>query len=85
MPASAADRAFSSSGLDGRKEIYSGLVVTLTSLDLDEICNALAAQTDCEHRWLINRRAGEIAFWTADTGPDGKTPVNLDELTSAPW
>ena len=23
---------------------------------------------------------GEIAFWTADTGIDGQTPVDLDEL-----
>ena len=52
----------------------------LGSLDLEEIGNALADQTDYEHRWLIDPRTGEIVFWTADTGIDGKTPVDLDEL-----
>jgi Uncharacterised protein family (UPF0158) len=61
-------------------EIYSGLVLELSSLDLDEIANALADQTDYEHRWLINPQTGEIVFWTADTGIDGQTPVDLDEL-----
>lgn len=46
----------------------------------DEIANALADQTDYEHHWLINPDAAEIAFWTADTGIDGQTPVDLDEL-----
>ncbi len=55
-------------------------MLDLSSLDLEEIGNALADQTDCEHRWLINPETGEIAFWTADTGIDGQTPVNLDEL-----
>jgi Uncharacterised protein family (UPF0158) len=50
------------------------------SLDLEEIGNALADQTDYEHRWLIDPRTGEIAFWTADTGIDGKAAVDLDEL-----
>ena len=60
--------------------IYSGLVLELSSLDLEEIANALADQTDYEHRWLINPQTGEIAFWTDDTGIDGQTPVDLDEL-----
>ena len=60
--------------------IYSGLVLDLSSLDLEEIANALADQTDYEHRWLINPETGEIAFWTSDTGIDGQTPVDLDEL-----
>jgi hypothetical protein len=63
-----------------RRGIYSGLVLDLSSLDLEEIGNALADQTDYEHRWLINPQTGEIAFWTADTGIDGQTPVDLDEL-----
>jgi hypothetical protein len=62
-------------------EIYSGLVLELSSLDLEEIANALSDQTDYEHRWLINPQTGEIAFWTADTGIDGQTPVDLDDLT----
>jgi hypothetical protein len=56
------------------------VVLDLSSLDLEEIGNALADQTDYEHRWLINPQTGEIAFWTADTGIDGQTPVDLDEL-----
>jgi hypothetical protein len=59
--------------------IYPGPVLDLNSLDLEEIANALADQTDYEHRWLINPQTGEIAFWAADTGIDGQTPVDLDE------
>jgi Uncharacterised protein family (UPF0158) len=55
-------------------------VLELSSLDLEEIANALADQTDYEHCWLIDPRTGEIAFWTSDTGIDGQTPVDLDEL-----
>jgi hypothetical protein len=55
-------------------------VLDLNSLDLEEIANALADQTDYEHRWLIDPHTGEITFWTADTGIDGQTPVDLDEL-----
>src|SRR6266702_1323051 len=59
--------------------IYPGLVLDLSSLDLGEIAEALADQTDYEHRWLINPQTGEIVFWTADTGIDGQTPVHLDD------
>ena len=55
-------------------------MLDLGSLDLEEIGNALADQTDYEHRWLIDPRTGKIVFWTADTGIDGKAPVDLDEL-----
>ena len=55
-------------------------MLDLSSLDLEEIGNALSDQTDYEHRWLINPQTGEIVFWTADTGIDGQTPVDLDEL-----
>jgi hypothetical protein len=55
-------------------------VLELSSLDLEEIASALADQTDYEHHWLINPDTGEIAFWTTDTGIDGQTPVDLDEL-----
>jgi hypothetical protein len=64
----------------GEERAYAGLVLDLSSLDLEEIANALSDQTDCEHRWLINPQTGEIVFWTADTGIDGQTPVDLDEL-----
>ena len=55
-------------------------MLELSSLDLDEIAAALADQTDYEHRWLINPDSGQIVFWTADTGIDGQTPVDLDDL-----
>jgi hypothetical protein len=55
-------------------------VLDLSSFDLEEIGNALADQTDYEHRWLINPQTGETAFWNADTGIDGQTPVDLDDL-----
>ena len=55
-------------------------MLDLSSLDLEEIANALADQSGYEHRWLISPQTGEIVLWTADTGIDGKTPVDLDEL-----
>lgn len=55
-------------------------MLNLNLLDLDEIAHALADQTDYEHRWLINPVTGQIVFWTSDTGIDGQTPVDLDEL-----
>ena len=56
------------------------MVLDLTSLDLSEIAEALADQTDYEHRWLIHPETGEVVFWTSDTGIDGRTPVDLEEL-----
>ena len=58
-------------------------MLDLSSIDLEEIANALADQDDYEHRWLINPDTGEITFWTAGTGIDGQTPVDLDELDLA--
>ena len=54
-------------------------MLELSSLDLGDIATALADQTDYEHQWLINPKTGEIVFWTADTGIDGQTQVDLDE------
>lgn len=59
---------------------YGDLVLDLSSLDLEEIAAALADQTDYEHRWLINIETGEIVFWTSETGIDGQTAVDIDEL-----
>jgi Uncharacterised protein family (UPF0158) len=59
---------------------YAGRVLELSDLDLEEIANALSDQTDYEHRWLINPETGQVAYWTSDTGIDGQTPVDLDEL-----
>ena len=55
-------------------------MLELSSLDLGEIAIALGDQTNYEHLWLINPETGEIVFWTSDTGIDGHTPVDLDEL-----
>lgn len=55
-------------------------MLELNSLDLDGIATALADQDAYEHRWLINSETGEVVYWTADTGIDGQTPVDLDEL-----
>ncbi len=55
-------------------------MLNLDAIDVEEIATALADQTDYEHRWLINPRTGEVAFWTSDTGIDGQNPVELDEL-----
>jgi Uncharacterised protein family (UPF0158) len=55
-------------------------VLDLSLIDLEDIAIALADQNDYEHHWLISPGIGEIAFWTADTGIDGQTPVDLDEL-----
>ncbi|MGH3421615.1 MAG: hypothetical protein ACRDOD_18730 [Streptosporangiaceae bacterium] len=55
-------------------------MLELTGLDLEEIALALADQGAYEHRWLINPQTGEIVFWTVDTGIDGQTPVDVDEL-----
>ncbi len=55
-------------------------MLDLSRLDLEDIATALADQTDYEHRWLINAETGEIVFWTSDTGIDGQTAVDLDEL-----
>jgi hypothetical protein len=59
-------------------------MLDLSALDVDEIATALSDQTDYEHRWLIDPRTGEIAFWTSDTGIDGENPIDLDELDLLP-
>jgi hypothetical protein len=55
-------------------------MLDLGRLDIEEIATALADQTDYEHRWLIDPRTGEVAFWTSDTGINGEDPVEIDEL-----
>ena len=55
-------------------------MLDLSSVDLEEIANALADQAGYEHRWLIDPDTGEISFWTADTGLNDQGPVDLDEL-----
>jgi hypothetical protein len=55
-------------------------MLDLSRIDVGEIATALADQTDYEHRWLIDPRTGQVAFWTSDTGIDGQNPVEIDEL-----
>ena len=55
-------------------------MLDLGGIDVEEIATALADQTDYEHRWLIDPRTGQVAFWTSDTGIDGENPVEIDEL-----
>jgi hypothetical protein len=55
-------------------------VLDLSNVDLDGIAAALADKTDYEHWWLIDPETGKIVTWTSDTGVDGQTPVDLDEL-----
>jgi hypothetical protein len=59
-------------------------MLDLGRLDVDEIAMALSDQTDYEHRWLLDPRTGQVAFWTSDTGIDGESPVDLDELDLIP-
>ena len=59
-------------------------MLDLNSLDLGEIAEALADQTDYEHLWLIDPRTGDMTFWTSDTGIDGHTPVDLEDLDLLP-
>jgi len=64
----------------GLSRVYPGRVLELSSLDLGEIAEALTDQADYERLRLINPDTGAIVFWTADTGIDGQTPVDLDDL-----
>ncbi len=59
-------------------------MLELNGLDLDEIATALADQDDYEHRWLLDPKTGEVAFWTRDGGLDGEHPVDLDEVDLVP-
>jgi len=59
-------------------------MLELSSLDLEEIATALADQAAYEHYWLFNPDNGQVVYWTADGGIDGKTPIDLDELDLLP-
>lgn len=59
-------------------------MLDLGRLDVDEIAMALSDQTDYEHRWLLDPRTGQVAFWTSDTGIDGENPVDPDKLDLIP-
>jgi hypothetical protein len=55
-------------------------MLDLSAVDLEELAMALQDQTDYEHRWLIDPRTGQLAFWTSDLGIDGENPVEIDDL-----
>ena len=59
---------------------YPEQMFDLGGIDIEEIATALADQTDYEHRWLLDPRTGQVAFWTSDTGIDGENPVEIDDL-----
>lgn len=60
---------------------YPGPVLDLDNLDLGDIADALADQFGgYEHLMLIDPQTGETVHWSADTGIDGNTPIDLDEL-----
>lgn len=59
---------------------YSEQMLDLGGIDVEGIATALADQTDYDHRWLIDPRTGQVAFWTSDTGIDGQNPIEIDEL-----
>jgi hypothetical protein len=60
---------------------YLGSVLDLDNLDLGDIADALADQFGgYEHLTLIDPQTGETVYWSADTGIDGNTPIDLDEL-----
>ena len=59
-------------------------MLDLDEIDVEEIATALADQDDYDHRWLIDPRTGQIAFWTSHGGIDGNTPVDIDELDLIP-
>lgn len=69
-------RHFPRSASDG----YGDSVFDLDSIDVEEIATALADQNDYDHRWLLDPTTGAVVFWTSDTGIDGQTPVDLDDL-----
>jgi hypothetical protein len=55
-------------------ETYPGQVLDLSSIDLEEIANALADQTDYEHHWLINPDTGPVASVARVPGHPGPAP-----------
>ena len=59
-------------------------MLDLAGIDIEEIATALADQADYEHRWLLDPRTGQVAFWTSDTGIDGENPVEIEELDLIP-
>ena len=55
-------------------------MLDLNALDLGEIAHALSDQSAYEHCSLIHSQTGEIVYWSADTGIDGHSKIDLDDL-----
>ena len=56
-------------------------MLDLDNLDLGNIADALADQFGGdEHLMLIDPQTGETVYWSADTGIDGHTRIDLDDL-----
>ena len=55
-------------------------MLDLDALDLGAITYALSDQAAYEHGWLIHSQTGEIVYWSAETGIDGHTKIDLDDL-----
>jgi len=66
---------------EGRSRLeYSGAMLDLDALDLGAITYALSDRAAYEHGWLIHSQTGEIVYWSAETGIDGHTKIDLDDL-----
>ncbi len=55
-------------------------MLKLSDVDLEEIGQALQDQEQYERCYLINEQAGEIVFWSSDSGIDGDNRIDLDDL-----
>lgn len=76
----AAEALFKRSFQDAGARFYPEWMLDLGGIDVEEVATALADQIDYDHRWLIDPRTGQVAFWTSDLGIDGENPVEIDEL-----
>ena len=61
---------------------YPVRMLDLSGIDLDEIATALADQTDYEHRWLIDPRTGEVAFWKMNGASTAREPFSAESAVS---
>jgi len=55
-------------------------MLDLDAVDVEEIANALADQTDYDHRWLIDPETGGWPSGPATSASTGENPAELDEL-----
>lgn len=55
-------------------------MLDLDKIDLKEIAEALASQTDYDSYTLLEPKTAGTLFWTREGGIDGRHPVDLDDL-----